>query len=79
MDTFIKEIRAWGLEPYTGRGCYMKNKSLYMELMKRKPSVEDMIDLFDESEFWNNYEEEQHKILTEDMIELFVESECWNN
>ena len=78
MDTFIKEIRAWGLEPYTGRGCYMKNKSLYMELMKRKPSVEDFVDLFDESEFWNNYEEEQNKMLTEDFVDLFDESEFWN-
>ena len=56
METFIKEIRAWGLEPYAGRGSYMKNKSLYMDLIKRKPSAEDITDLFDESEFWDKYE-----------------------
>ena len=79
METFIEEIRAWGLEPYTGRGSYMKNKSLYMDLIKRKPSAEDFADLFDESEFWDNYEEEQEKILSEDIADLFDESEFWDN
>ena len=79
METFIKEIRAWGLEPYTGRGSYMKNKSLYMDLIKRKPSADDMVDLFDDSEFWDNYEEEQEKILSDDMVDLFDDSEFWDN
>ena len=78
METFIKEIRAWGLEPYAGRGSYMKNKSLYMDLIKRKPSAEDITDLFDESEFWDKYEEEQEKILSEDITDLFDESEFWD-
>ena len=78
MDKFIKEIRAWGLEPYTGRGCYMQNKRLYTELMKRKPSVEDFVDLFDDSEFWDNYEKEEQKRLSDDMADLFNDSEYWD-
>ena len=38
-----------------------------------------MADLFNDSEYWDKYEEEQEKRLSEDMADLFDDSEYWDN
>ena len=48
MDKFIQEFNKWGITPFTGRGCYLKNKSLYNKIIKGKEDVLSFIKLFDD-------------------------------